>query len=208
MEAVAYFQLVQDYESPELPEANLPSLDSLKVSRKAMAAGVTGAALVGGSLVQLPALACGDGSCSSVSWQPVVVRPIVVRPVQPVCYQPSCYPQGGGHDVGYYPEDNYQHDYQQSDCNCSGESGGGGYDEIAFFPEDPNFLTIGSEGQLVALLQQTLLDQGFDPGSVDGLFGHQTAAAVADFQAAAGLQVDGIAGGQTLDALGLAGAGA
>lgn len=220
METVAYFQLVQDYENSELPQPNLPSLSHVKAANKMMAAGVTGAALVGGSLVQLPALACGSiSSCRPVSWQPVVVRPIVVQPVVvrpsfPVCYQPSCYPQGG-HEVGYYPEDNYypepdykEHDYEESDCNCSGNSGGDDYHEIAFHPEDPNFLTLGSSGQLVALLQQTLLDQGFNPGPVDGLFGHQTSAAVADFQAAAGLQVDGIAGGQTLDALGLAGAGA
>jgi hypothetical protein len=150
MEAVAYFQLAQDYESPELLEANLPSLDNFKVSRKVMAASVTGAALVGGSLVPLPALAYHYGCCKPVSFRPVVVRPIVVRPVfKPVCYQPSCYPQGG-HDVGYYPEEgNHYPDYEQSDCNCSGDSGsGGGYDEIAFFPEHPNFLTLGSSGQL------------------------------------------------------------
>jgi peptidoglycan hydrolase-like protein with peptidoglycan-binding domain/DNA invertase Pin-like site-specific DNA recombinase len=49
----------------------------------------------------------------------------------------------------------------------------------------------------VRVLQRRLRTLGLRPGSVDGLFGPQTKAAVERFQHAAGLQVDGIVGPQT-----------
>lgn len=49
---------------------------------------------------------------------------------------------------------------------------------------------------------QTLLKQkGFDPGTIDGVLGGNTRAAIRAFQAANGLGVDGIAGPQTQAAL-------
>jgi Putative peptidoglycan binding domain len=224
METIAYLELAQDYVSSETSESK-----KFKISSKAVATTVTLAstAWAGGLLTAAPALAYNYGCCRPVVQRPVgccrpvvqrpvdCCRPVVVRPVVSRCHQPCYYPQAysGGHDSGSYYPDYYSYDqgYEHSynDCDCSSDGGSqGDYHEIAFHPENPNLLKLGASGELVALLQQTLTDLGFDPGPVDGLFGHQTKAAVAEYQAAAGLLVDGIAGGQTLDSLGLAGAGA
>lgn len=63
-------------------------------------------------------------------------------------------------------------------------------------------LTIGSSGSAVTRLQEQLAAAGFDPGGVDGEFGARTKAAVIAFQRARGLQVDGVAGNETLRAIG------
>ncbi|MGH9225034.1 MAG: peptidoglycan-binding domain-containing protein [Acidimicrobiales bacterium] len=64
-------------------------------------------------------------------------------------------------------------------------------------------LKVGSKGHEVALVQARLLSLGFDPGPVDGDFGPGTETAVRDFQQANGLEVDGVVGRQTLEALGV-----
>ena len=46
-------------------------------------------------------------------------------------------------------------------------------------------------GDDVAQLQQRLLDMGFTPGQVDGIFGRDTAQALSEFQRNMGLQADG-----------------
>ncbi|MDQ1395286.1 MAG: N-acetylmuramoyl-L-alanine amidase [Acidimicrobiaceae bacterium] len=56
-------------------------------------------------------------------------------------------------------------------------------------------------GDDVATLQRRLSALGFDTGRVDGIFGPQTARAVADFQRNVGLTVDGTCGRDTLAAL-------
>lgn len=53
-------------------------------------------------------------------------------------------------------------------------------------------------GDDVADLQRRLSALGFDTGRVDGIFGEQTASALAEFQRNTGLPVDGILGGSTL----------
>jgi len=60
----------------------------------------------------------------------------------------------------------------------------------------------GQRGWDVAALQFMLSSRGFGPGGFDGGFGPTTAAAVRRFQAAAGLEVDGVAGTATIAALG------
>ncbi len=67
----------------------------------------------------------------------------------------------------------------------------------------------GSTGQGVRDLQNGLLALGYSTGSggADGNFGPDTEAAVRAFQSAAGVRVDGIAGYETLTALGAALAG-
>ena len=59
----------------------------------------------------------------------------------------------------------------------------------------------GHSGEDVNELQQLLMQAGFDPGTVDGVFGPGTESAVKAFQASRGLLVDGIVGRQTLAAL-------
>jgi peptidoglycan hydrolase-like protein with peptidoglycan-binding domain len=59
----------------------------------------------------------------------------------------------------------------------------------------------GAQGAAVVELQNALKAQGFDPGPADGDFGPQTEAAVKAFQAAKGLEVDGVAGPKTRAAL-------
>ena len=56
-------------------------------------------------------------------------------------------------------------------------------------------------GDDVAELQQRLCTLGFDTGRVDGIFGDATVRALAEFQRNAGLPVDGIVGGATLQEL-------
>jgi N-acetylmuramoyl-L-alanine amidase len=51
--------------------------------------------------------------------------------------------------------------------------------------------------EVVRAIQRALADAGFDPGPIDGIYGHNTAAAVAAFQATNGLVVDGQVGMQT-----------
>jgi peptidoglycan hydrolase-like protein with peptidoglycan-binding domain len=53
----------------------------------------------------------------------------------------------------------------------------------------------------IRYLQQQLKDKGFYYGVIDGVYGSQTTQAVRDFQRAAGLPADGIAGTQTRLAL-------
>ncbi len=61
----------------------------------------------------------------------------------------------------------------------------------------------GSRGEAVEALQKKLLGQGINPGPVDGVFGPKTEDAVKRFQDREGLEADGIAGPNTLTALGL-----
>jgi N-acetylmuramoyl-L-alanine amidase len=56
-------------------------------------------------------------------------------------------------------------------------------------------------GDDVAVLQQRLLDMGFDPGRCDGIFGRATETALQEFQRNVGLRVDGTLGPGTLRAL-------
>jgi len=63
----------------------------------------------------------------------------------------------------------------------------------------------GSRGDAVTALQKKLLSQGINPGTIDGVFGPKTEAAVKRYQEQKGLQADGIAGPKTFTALGLMG---
>ena len=59
----------------------------------------------------------------------------------------------------------------------------------------------GSKGEAVSRLQQGLYQLGYDPGTVDGIFGPNTERAVKEFQTNNGLDVDGIVGPRTWTAL-------
>lgn len=60
----------------------------------------------------------------------------------------------------------------------------------------------GQTGQAVKDLQSKLVNHGYNTNGVDGVFGAGTEAAVRSFQADKGLAVDGLAGRQTISALG------
>ncbi len=61
----------------------------------------------------------------------------------------------------------------------------------------------GSRGQEVTNIQTRLKKWGYYFGAVDGIYGYQTYRAVIKFQQRNGLKADGIAGPQTLYAMGL-----
>lgn len=65
----------------------------------------------------------------------------------------------------------------------------------------------GSRGPQVTTLQQQLIERGHLDGPADGDFGPKTEAAVRAFQRSAGLDDDGVAGPQTMGALGGSGSG-
>lgn len=64
-------------------------------------------------------------------------------------------------------------------------------------------LHTGSRGASVSQLQQLLLSNGFNPGTVDGIFGSMTYHAVVAFQRSKNLVQDGIVGLMTWTALGV-----
>ncbi len=61
----------------------------------------------------------------------------------------------------------------------------------------------GSSGSEVRQIQEKLKRWGYYSGSVDGIYGSKTEAAVRSFQKKNGLTVDGIAGKKTLAAMGI-----
>lgn len=65
----------------------------------------------------------------------------------------------------------------------------------------------GSSGSVVTQIQQKLSNWGYYSGSIDGIFGSRTEAAVLSFQRKNGLTADGIVGKQTLKALGISDTG-
>ncbi|MGJ3250213.1 MAG: peptidoglycan-binding protein [Elainellaceae cyanobacterium] len=74
----------------------------------------------------------------------------------------------------------------------------------------PNANAVVGPGDIcppVSDVQQALLDAGFSPGGVDGIYGVGTTAAVQNFQSLNGLAIDGVVGPSTADALGLGDAG-
>lgn len=61
----------------------------------------------------------------------------------------------------------------------------------------------GSSGQEVTNIQSKLYNWGYYNGGIDGIYGYETFSAVKSFQYKNGLTVDGVAGPETLSALGL-----
>ncbi len=73
-----------------------------------------------------------------------------------------------------------------------------------FFRDNSKALSkYGSRGNEVTQIQTKLKRWGYYTGSVDGIYGSQTVAAVKKFQSKNGLTVDGIAGKNTLNAMGI-----
>ena len=65
----------------------------------------------------------------------------------------------------------------------------------------------GARGEEVKQIQTKLKNWGYYNGSIDGIYGSQTLAAVKKFQSKNGLKVDGIAGQKTLAAMGITSSG-
>lgn len=65
------------------------------------------------------------------------------------------------------------------------------------------FSYYGSRGTEVKNIQTRLKNWGYYKGNVDGIYGYKTYSAVKWFQAKNGLRIDGVAGQETLRALGL-----
>ena len=75
--------------------------------------------------------------------------------------------------------------------------------ENASETEESAVLKIGSSGTQVRTLQTKLNNWGYEAGTVDGIFGSKTQAAVKRFQQKNGLVADGIVGSKTAAALGM-----
>lgn len=73
--------------------------------------------------------------------------------------------------------------------------------ETLEFESSAPVLRKGARGAAVSDLQRRLAAAGFSPGSIDGIFGNQTDAAVRAFQSARGLSADGVVGPLTWAAL-------
>ena len=65
----------------------------------------------------------------------------------------------------------------------------------------------GSRGDEVSAIQRALSERGYYYAGVDGIYGKSTENAVIEFQKDNGLRIDGIAGTETLNALGVAAEG-
>jgi len=61
----------------------------------------------------------------------------------------------------------------------------------------------GSRGNEVINIQTRLRNWGYYKGFIDGIYGYNTYSAIKHFQARNGLRIDGVAGSETLGALGL-----
>ncbi len=61
----------------------------------------------------------------------------------------------------------------------------------------------GSRGDEVSAIQRSLSERGYYYAGIDGIYGKSTENAVIEFQKDNGLRIDGIAGRETLDALGV-----
>lgn len=79
------------------------------------------------------------------------------------------------------------------------------YEKIRFkYVVNPTILSYyGSTGSEVIEIQKRLKQWGYYNGPIDGIYGYKTYMAVRYFQAKNGLKVDGIAGSETLRALGI-----
>ena len=64
-----------------------------------------------------------------------------------------------------------------------------------------NYIKPGDSGENVKALQTSLIELGYLNGTADGIYSSATALAVKNFQASKGLNVDGLCGSSTLNAL-------
>jgi peptidoglycan DL-endopeptidase CwlO len=75
------------------------------------------------------------------------------------------------------------------------------YSPVVYAAAPTVLMKQGASGDEVYVLQLKLQENGYYQDAPDGIFGSETKQAVIDFQLAAGLQVDGVAGAATMRAL-------
>ncbi|MCL7381939.1 peptidoglycan-binding protein [Streptomyces sp. 35G-GA-8] len=97
------------------------------------------------------------------------------------------------------PGPNWNWNYFMQLVGGSSGGGGGGGVQLSF----PSYDTLrgGSTGAQVKAAQTLLNQQGYNAGTVDGIFGSGTTNAVKSFQSARGLPADGVVGARTWTAL-------
>lgn len=183
METLAYLHLIENFEDSEKKVLN----HNLSETAGKMAIGLTGMACTVSVLgATNAAFAC---SYHSEHYSPD--------------YYQSDYSESCGCDQSqqsYYPDYSQDYSYDSYYPDYSHES----YYSPAGYYGGTNLVSPGSSGPLIATLQAALADQGYYAGPIDGVYGPGTIDAVAQYQIERGLAVDGVAGGQTLDSLGLA----
>ncbi|MBD2099553.1 peptidoglycan-binding protein [Leptolyngbya sp. FACHB-261] len=81
------------------------------------------------------------------------------------------------------------------------DTGGGNVPAVSIPASTASSASTGATSGSVVELQRLLSDRGFSPGTVDGVYGPSTEAAVRRAQTFYGLSVDGVAGPATLSAL-------
>lgn len=100
----------------------------------------------------------------------------------------------------YYPYDyygyGYPYPYSYGYDNDPGYYGSGVYD-------DQNSYVDQTGNSTIAAVQERLAREGYYRGQIDGVFGSETRAAIAEFQSNHGLRVSGAVTNETLAALGL-----
>ena len=74
---------------------------------------------------------------------------------------------------------------------------------ICMAPQCFSLSKIGSRGEEVRQIQNALVKRGYYIGTIDGIFGTRTEHVLKHFQRHSGLTPDGIAGPETLKALGI-----
>ena len=79
----------------------------------------------------------------------------------------------------------------------------GGYTLVSKYQVSEALSKYGSRSEEVKQIQTKLKNWGYYKGSVDGIYGSGTLAAVKSFQKKNGLTIDGIAGTKTLQAMGI-----
>lgn len=160
-----------------------------------------------GDRVLLYTLVTGDalrpGAAGPVIADPVIADPVVVDPV-PGPYVPE--PQPGAPGGATRPERNRPERNRPGRTRPGTRPGG---DRNGSRPNRAGgegwrsrpTIAVGSQGEDVEVVQRRLTKLDFDPGPIDGVFGNRTDAAVRRFQSARDLEVDGIVGPQTWEAL-------
>jgi len=189
METLAYLHLIEDFQNPKTQVLN----SNLSQATSKAAIGLIGTACTA-SVLAVPTAAFACSYHDSHYYTP-----------QNYSSQPDSYESCGCDDSQQSYSPDYSHGYSHNYSYYSPIEPS--YDGHPYHGTGYVHYT-GEQGPFVATLQSVLADLGYYNGPIDGVYGPGTSDAITWYQIENGLVVDGIAGGQTLDSLGLAGYGA